>query len=260
LREGRLLLESDSADASPVVVVNQALVSNFPNQDAIGQRVRVGADSEPWRTIVGVVGDVKTSGLAAAAEPAIYLPYGQSAPLWGTGVLMRSALSAGTVAPEFRKLVAAIDPNQPVASIESMDARLNASVSAPRFTAALLFLFAGLAVLLGCIGVYGVMGCRVRWQLRELAVRQALGATPVDVMRHVLLQGAAVIAPGLLIGICGSLALGRALADILFQVSPHDPLTLAAVSAGLGAAALLACFLPAARAAQSDPLHFLRQD
>ena len=141
-----------------------------------------------------------------------------------------------------------------------MNDRLSESVSGPRFTALLLVAFAALAVVLGLIGVYGVMGCRVRWQLRELAVRQALGAQQRDVIWHVLRQGSGIILPGLLIGLLGAISLSRSLASMLYQVSPHDPLTLAAVSTSLVAVALLACWIPALRAARSDPLDLLRHD
>jgi putative ABC transport system permease protein len=133
-------------------------------------------------------------------------------------------------------------------------------VSKPRFTTTLLCAFAGLAVVLGMIGVYGVMGCRVRWQLREIAVRQALGAQRSDVVWHVLRQGFAIILPGLCLGLAGSAALSRLLSSMLYQVPANDPRTLAAVSAGLIGVALLACWIPAMRSARTDPLEALRHD
>lgn len=261
LVHGRLLAESDGANTPPVVVVNQALVRRyFPDENPLGKRIRTGPDGEPWRTIAGIAGDVKTSGLAAAPEPTIYLPYSQAGSSTGMAVILRSALSPAVIATEFRKAVAEMDPAQPVATIRSMNDRLSASVSGPRFTALLLFGFAALAIVLGLIGVYGVMGCRVRWQLRELAVRQALGAQQPDVIRHVLSQGAAIIVPGVFLGLVGAISLGRLLASMLYEVSPHDPLTLLAVSAGLAGIALLACLAPAMRAARTDPLELLRHE
>src|SRR5262249_38053108 len=159
----------------------------------------------------------KTSGLASSPEPTVYLAYRQTGAQTEIGLVVRSPLSAGVIAAELRQAVVELDPNQPVASVQSMDDRLNASVSGPRFTALLLFAFAGLAIVLGLVGVYGVMGCRVRWQLRELAVRQALGAQRRDVIRHVLRQGIGVILPGVLIGLSGAIALGRLLAAMLYQ-------------------------------------------
>jgi len=260
LREGRLIVDSDGASAPPVAIVNQALVRRyFDRQNPLGHRLRTGGDDQPWRTIAGVVGDVKTSGLASAAEPAIYLPYRQ-ADIAEVGLMIRSPLDAGTIATELRKTVASLDPNQPVATVQTMDDRLTASVSGPRFTTVLLFVFAGLAVLLGLIGVYSVMSCRVRWQLRELAVRQALGAQRKDVISHVLRQGFAIILPGVIAGFLAAIWLSKLLSSMLYEVSAHDPLTFAAVSAALVAIALLACWIPARRAARIDPLESLRQE
>jgi predicted lysophospholipase L1 biosynthesis ABC-type transport system permease subunit len=243
------------------VVVSQTLVRRyFDRENPIGKRVRTGGDDQPWRTIIGIVGDVKTSGLATDAEPTMYLPYSQADTFAEIGIVMRSPLSPGVVASELRQAVASLDANQPVASVQSMNDRLSESVSGPRFTALLLVAFAALAVVLGLIGVYGVMGCRVRWQLRELAVRQALGAQRRDVIWHVLRQGSGIILPGLLIGLLGAISLSRLLASMLYEVSPHDPLTLAAVATSLIAVALLACWIPALRAARSDPLELLRHD
>jgi putative ABC transport system permease protein len=141
-----------------------------------------------------------------------------------------------------------------------MDQRLTESVAGPRFTAALLAAFAALALFLGIAGIYGVMGCRVRWQFRELAVRQALGARRGDIIRHVLWQGIAIIAAGFGLGLAGSLAATRWMRSMLYEISPADPATFAAVSAILIAVALLACCIPAARAASLDPLPALRQE
>jgi predicted permease len=261
LLQGRLLQDSDGENAQPVVIVNQALVRRyFDRQPALGKRVRTGGDDQPWRTIAGVVGDVKTSGLASAAEPAIYLPYRQAGALTEIGLVMRSPLHSGMVAAGLRKTIAGLDPNQPVVGVQSMGDRLSESVSGPRFTTVLLFGFAGLAMVLGLIGVYGVMGCRVRWQLRELAVRQALGAQQKDVIRHVLRQGFAMILPGLFAGLLGAIWLSRLLAGMLYEVPVHDPLTFATVATGLAGVALLACWIPARRAVRSDPLQLLRHD
>jgi len=261
LLQGRLLQNADGENAPPVAIANRALVRRyFDRENPIGKRVRTGGADQPWRTIAGVVGDVKTSGLASAAEPAIYLPYRQTDAPGEIGLVMRSPLQAGIIAAELRKTVASLDPNQPVASVQAMSDRLSESVSGPRFTTVLLFAFAALAVVLGLIGVYGVMSCRIRWQLRELAVRQALGAQNKDVICHVLRQGIAIILPGLFTGLFGAIALSRLLSSVLYEVSAHDPLTFAIVPAGLVSVALLACWIPAMRATRLDPLQLLRQD
>jgi putative ABC transport system permease protein len=261
LLRGRLLEDSDGESATPVVVVSHALAQRYFNgENPIGRRVRTGGDDQPWCAIAGVVGDVKTSGLTTAPEPTIYFPYRQTDGLAEIGLVMRSPLDAGIIASELRETVTRLDPNQPVSSIQAMGDRLSQSVSKPRFTTALLCAFAGLAVVLGMIGVYGVMGCRVRWQLREVAVRQALGAQHSDVVWHVLRQGFGIILPGLCLGLLGSAALSRVLSSMLYEVPANDPLTLATVSAGLIGIALLACWIPAMRAARVDPLEALRHD
>ena len=255
LWKGRLFEDSDVN----LVVVNRALIDKyFAGQNAIGQRIRFGSDTNPWCEIAGIVANVKTSGLASAPEPAVYYPYRQSDGLTDVGLILRSPLDAGVVARELRKTVADINPNQPIAKVESLDARLTESVSKPRFTAALLCAFAALAAILGIIGVYGVVSCRVRWQMHELAVRLALGAQPRDLIRHVLAQALGMIAAGILAGIGGSLALGRLLSGMLYEVHANDPLTLGAAGLMLALVALAACWIPARRAARVDPLALLR--
>jgi predicted permease len=261
LLKGRFLQDSDGQNSLPVAVVNHALVRRyFAHENPIGRHIRTGGADQPWRTVTGVVGDVKTSGLRFAAEPAVYLPYRQTGVSTEVGIVLRSPLVVGAIASELRKAVADLDNNQPVASVQSLEDRLSASVSGPRFTALLLVAFAGLAVVLGLIGVYGVMGCRVRWQLREIAVRQALGAQRSDVIWHLIRQGVEIIVPGLFVGLCAAVGLGKLLASMLYEVSARDPFTLAALSAVLTGAALLACCIPAIQAANSDPLHILRHD
>ncbi len=262
LVEGRLIEDSDQEDATPVAVVNRELVRRYFNgAKAIGHRIGTGG---PWREIVGVVGDVKTSGLTAAPEPTLYFPFtqrdGRNEGSLDIGVILRSGLGAGTIAAEFREALHKVDPNQPVATIQSMNYRLSESVSKPRFTTVLLSTFASLAVVLGLIGVYGVMGCRVRSELRELAVRQALGAQPKEVVTHVLGQGLRIVLPGSCLGLVGSLAMSRLVATTLYDTRPNDPLTLMTVTVSVISVALLACLVPAARAARIDPLQTLRQD
>jgi len=258
LVRGRLFSVSDR---EPVVVVNRVLVEKyFRDNDAVGQHIRFGPNDSPWFEIVGIVADVKSSGLAAAPEPAVYYPYSQSDRLVDLGLIVRSPLDAQVVTNEIRKAVLSVDPNQPVSKIESLDARLTESVATPRFTAALLFAFASLAAVLGIIGVYGVVSCRVRWQMRELAVRQALGAKPRDVIGHVLRQGLGMIAIGIGAGLVGSLALSRVLSQMLYEVRANDPVTLIGVALVLSAVALLACWIPARRAARVDPLVLLRYE
>lgn len=261
LLRGRLLDDRDQESTPKSIVVNQALVDRyFRDEDPLGHRIRTGGPDQPFYEIVGVVGNVKTSGLSSAPEPAVFYAYPQTSGLSDIGLVMRSALGAGTIAGELRAAVAAIDRNQPVASIESMDDRLTASVARPRFTAALLTAFAVLAMTLGLIGVYGVIGCRVRWQFRELAVRQALGAQPRDVVRLVMRQGLAMVVAGTVLGTGGALVLGRALRALLYEVPADDPRTLVAAAAMLVTVALAACWIPARRAGRIDAAVALREE
>ena len=257
LLRGRLFSSSDRFE---VAVVNRALAGKyFRGENPIGQHISFGA-TRSWFEIVGIVADVKTSGLNAAPEPAVYYPYSPKEAFADVGVIVKSPLSEAVIGDELRRAVAAIDPNQPISTIETLNTRLSDSVSKPRFVAALLAAFAALAAILGIIGVYGVVACRVRWQMRELAVRQALGAQPGDVIRHVLRQGLTLIAVGVIAGIAGSLALSRALVGMLYEVRGNDPVTLISVAVMLSAVALAACWIPARRAARVDPLVLLRYE
>ena len=261
LLRGRLLADSDAENTQPVAVINQALARRyFPGENPLGQHVHIGPPTGPRYEIVGVVGNVKGSGLAAAPEPAIYRAFRQSPGIADLGILLRCALDPSAVARELRRAVANLDANQPVATVESMNDRLTESVAQPRFTTVMLGCFAALAALLGILGVYGVMSCRAAWQARELAVRQALGAQRRDVIGLVLRQGAGIIAPGVAIGVVGSLALGRAMASLLSEVRPNDPWTLLMVAAGVAVVALAACWIPAMRAAREDLVSTLRQE
>jgi putative ABC transport system permease protein len=257
LLRGRLFGQDNRFD---VAVINRALAEKyFHGENPIGQRIRFGATNS-WFEIIGVVADVKTSGLSAAPEPAVYYPYGPAEAFADVGIIVKSPLSEAVIGDELRKAVIAIDPNQPVSTVETLNTRLSDSVSKPRFIAVLLFAFAALAAILGIIGVYGVVSVRVRWQMRELAVRQALGAQPGDVVRHVLRQGLGMIAIGIAAGIGGSLALSRVLSGMLYEVRANDPITLVSVAMMLSLVALLACWIPARRAARVDPLVLLRYE
>jgi putative ABC transport system permease protein len=263
LLEGRFIEDSDGPNTPPVVLVGKQFARRyFPHESAVGHRLETGQREDTWYSIIGVVGDVKTSGLAAVPEPVVYTPYGQSDGLGlrELGIILRSSLRVGSVAPEFGRAVRALDPEQAIAAIETVDERLNASVSRPRFTADLLFAFACMGALLAVVGVYGVITCRVRTHLREIAVRQALGAQPWDVISHLVWHAIHIVAPGMLAGIAAALVTNRLIANLLFQVKSNDPQMLAAVCTCIGAVAFGASCLPAVRASRLDPLVSLRQD
>jgi ABC-type antimicrobial peptide transport system permease subunit len=173
---------------------------------------------------------------------------------------MRSHLGAGTVAAELRKATATLDPKLPVASVETMSDRLSESVSGPRFTTILVSAFAGMAIVLGLIGVYGVMEYRAQWQARELALRQVLGAQRWNIIAHVFRQGLAIILSGVCAGLLGAVGLSRLLSSWLYQVSVRDPVTFTVAPLALISVGLLACLVPAMRAAGSDPIRLLRHE
>lgn len=262
LMAGRFLRDTDRRGSLPVVVVNHQFAHRyFPHESALGHRLETGETENTLYTIVGVVGDVKTSGLATAPEPVVYTPYDQTdgQRLRGLGIVMQSSLPMASIAPEFRNVVKSIDPEQPIATMETIDGRLNASVSRPRFTAHVLFFFAFAGILLAMIGVYGVIACRVRSHVREIAVRQAVGATPWDVLVHILGHGVRFIFPGVAAGVAVALMANRLISSLLFEVKPEDPTSLALVCAGITTIAFCAVFVPALRVSRLDPLLSLRE-
>lgn len=261
LLQGRFIRDTNGPSAAPVVLVSGELALRYFPHHPIGQRPKAGDTREGvWYTIVGVVGDVKTSGPASPPEPVVNVPYGQSAGefLRDLGIVVRSPLPLAAIALALREVVARIDPEQPIGAIETIDNRLNESVARPAFTASLLSALSVLGVLLAAIGVYGLVSCRVRSQMRELAVRQALGAPAATLIVQIVRNAAAVAALGLVCGLALTLAGTRVLSAMLFQVSPREPIVLIGVCAAVLLASLAACLLPAWKATRIDTLAVLR--
>ena len=262
LRNGRLLRDSDRAESTPVVVVNNQFAQRyFPGENPLGHRLQTEENENAWYTIVGLVGDVKTSGLAASPEPTVYTPFEQcrGGAIRDLGILMRSALPLSSIAPAFRKVVHDLDADQPVTIVDTLNERLNASVSRPRFAADVLSTFSCFGLILASIGVYGVLTCRTRAQMREIAVRHALGAQRGTILLYVLGYALRLVVPGLLVGIALGMAGNRLLVSLLYEVKPGDPAVLVFVSCGIVLAAFAASFLPAFRASRLDPLISLRE-
>lgn len=261
LRRGRLLGTQDGAQSPKVIVINEALAArSFAGVNPLGHRIRGGFVQPDWWTVVGIAGNVRTSGLAAKPEPTIYYPLEQSPKPEEVAVVLRTPFDAGTMAGQIRSKVTALDPLQPVALIQSMDDRLSESVGQPRLVTILVSAFAILATLLGLVGVYSVMACSLRWQARDLAIRSALGARPAQVKFHLLRQGGMIILAGVAAGAAGALVVTQGLRSLLFEVGPRDPSTFAAAAILLGGCAALACWLPARRAARVNPAAVLRSD
>jgi putative ABC transport system permease protein len=265
LIEGRTFEQRDGADAPPVVVINQAMARHFwGNQSPIGRRIRPGFQY-PWRTVIGVVADVKNAGLDQPAGTELYLPYRQMGANFGFGlrgvyVVLRTDGDPQSLAHGAVSVIHGIDPSLPVAGVRTMDDVLTAAESQPRFLTLLLTLFSAAAMALAAIGIYGLMAYAVAQRTQELGIRMALGAQPRDVLRLILGNGMGLTAVGILIGLAAALALSRTMASLLFGVSPTDALTYAGVSTLLGLVALAACYIPARRAMQVDPMIALRYE
>ena len=259
LLQGRVFTDRDTADIPSVYIVNETLARRFwPNEDPIGKRVRYN-DVDPWGEIVGVVEDVKFDGLHLASAPHLFEPYQQNA--WTFLVVtIRSPLDQNTLLAAVQREVKALDPDLPVSSVRMMEDVLAESLATRRFVLLLFGLFAGVALLLATVGIYGVLTASVSQRTRELGIRMALGATARDVGRMIVGQGLKLVLTGVVTGVAGALALQRVIGKLLFDVSPTDPLTFTVIAFLLIGVALLACWIPAKRAASVDPLVALRSE
>jgi predicted permease len=247
-----------------VVLVDQTLQRRYwPNEDPLGKQISFGGGPAgrpvPSFTIVGVVGDIKSDGFDAPTAPHIYLPVRQS-PGYSSVVFLRSAGNPETLGESIRHEVQSIDPNIPVFSVRTMDQIISRSMAERRFALQLLGIFAGVALLLAAIGIYGVMAYSFSQRTHEIGIRIALGAQRMDIFRMAVGEGMQLVAIGLAIGLMGAAALTRSVRTMLFDVSPADPITFGAISATLAAVAFLACYVPARRATRVDPLVALRDE
>jgi putative ABC transport system permease protein len=263
LLKGRDFTPLDIRGANNVVIVNQALVDrSFPGEDPIGRRIQpgVGEDGkEPWRQIVGVVGNVKHRRLNLPDDPECYAPEEQVG--WGSlSGVVRSDLPGGNLIPTIREQVRAIDKDLPIYRVRTMDEYVSRSVSLPRLDSTLLGIFAALALALAAVGVYGVMSYGVAQRTNEMGIRMSLGAQQGDVLRLVLRQGLVVALVGVGLGLVGALGAMRLLASLLFGVSPSDPVTFGCVACILMLCAVAACYIPAWRASHVDPMVALRYE
>ena len=265
LQRGRFFDAHDNADSQPVIVISRQLAEQYwPGQDATGKRLKIGPlDSpNPWLTVVGVVGDVRQAGLYGDPRMDLYAPYAQDrrAFIAPRDLVLRTKGDAASVAAAVRQAVWSVDKDQPVSHVRTMDQVFAAAISQERFQALLLGLFAALALVLACVGLYGVISYAVVQRTHEIGVRMALGARPRDVLSLVLRQGMGLTIVGLVVGIgVGSVAT-RVLSDMLYGVTPRDPLTFVGVPALLLLVAFLACYIPARRATRIDPLVALRYE
>jgi predicted permease len=268
LRSGRAFDEHDQVGAPGALIVNETLAKAvWPEGNALGQRVLMGggAIDSVWRTVVGVVGDVKHRGLDAAPRPEMYMPEAQ----WpaGTGTAPRSLYLAirtsgdpALVAGPLRATLASIDPDVPLAEVQPMRDAVGAWAAQRKLTMLIVTLFAALALTLGAVGIYGVMAHLVVQRSREIGIRIALGAVPREILRLVAGQGALIVGAGILLGALASVVATRWITGMLYEVRPTDPLTFALTAAALAIVAAVATLVPAVRATRLDPIDTLRSE
>jgi putative ABC transport system permease protein len=262
LRAGRLFNDGDTQGAPSVALLSETLARRlFLNEDPLGKRLSIGGIGAELTTVIGVVNDIRYTGLDGEIEQAVYLSYRQL-PRSGMSLVLRGAVEPSSLAPALRNAVREIDPALPVYDVTTMNQRLSNSnsVAESRFNMLLLGGFAALALLLAGVGVYGVISYVVSQRTREIGIRTALGAQSADIARLFIKQGMALVLLGVAIGSIGAFALTRLMTSLLFDISANDPLTFAGAALLLSLVAMLACYLPARRAARIDPLASLRRE
>jgi putative ABC transport system permease protein len=258
--KGRHFTDRDNQASTGVAIVSDTWARQFVQKDdPIGKRIKLGGrdSTRPWLSIVGIAGDVRDTALESEARPCVYVPYPQFASL-GMTLVVRTDADSKALIPAIRDEVRAVDKDQPVTDIKTMDQYVSDSVSGRRTNAMLLGVFATLALVLAAVGMYGVMSYAVTQRVHEIGIRMALGAQKSDVIKLIVGSGMALVLAGIMIGLAGALALSRALSSLLYEVSATDPMTFAGVSLVLIAVALLASYIPARRATKVDPMIALR--
>ena len=260
LVRGRLFDERSSGDAQNKVIVNEALVRrHWPGEDPIGKRIKISWSDDREDEIVGVVGNVRHSGLDAEARSTTYWPYARN-PYAAMTVTVRTTGDAASVVSAIRGFVRDRDPDLAVADIKTMDQVVSRSVAQRRLMMVMLGIFAAAALLLSAVGIYGVIAYGVTQRTQEIGIRLALGAQRADVLKMIVGQAAWLSVVGIAFGAAGALLLTRLMTDLLFQVKPFDPVTFAAVACGLVLVALLAGYVPGRRATRVDPVVALRAE
>ena len=266
LIEGRLISLDDTKDAPPIAVINETMAAQYwPDGDALGKRFRIGSPETPWIEIVGVVRDERSAALNAPVNRRWFRPHAQWSQTQGNAIrgmtlVIRTAGDPLALAAPVRQVIREMDANLPVAEVRTLESVLRDSIGRQRFTMLLLAVFAGSALLLAAIGVYGVMAFWVTERTREIGVRMALGATRGEVAGLVVRQALKPAAIGIVVGGLTGLALTRLVSGLLYGVPPHDPLTFGVAPVLLLSIALLAAWLPARRAARQDPVKALHYE
>ena len=257
LLQGRVFNDGDASNAAKVTIISQAFANQFAaGENLLGKRLNV---KDEWHTVIGVVSDIRQSGLDEEAAPHVYVSYRQMAPS-RTGLLIRTSTDPLSLVAAVRAQIQTVDKDQPIYNVNTMTAMMNAAVAPRRLNLVLLAAFAALALVLAAVGIYGVMANLVTQRTGEIGLRMALGAQPRDVLRNVIWRGMKLTLVGTVIGLAASFALLRVMTSLLFGVSADDGVTFAAITLLLLAVSLLACYLPARRATKVDPLVALRYE
>jgi predicted permease len=260
LIRGRLFTDQDTPDRPPVAIINDTIARRFfADQDPIGKRLGIPDDPAFWREIVGVVGDVKQEGLRAPIAPQVYEPFAQR-PRRSFSIVVRALGDPTSLAGEVRRAVLAVDPRQPLSSMQTLETLIARSITRDRFAAWLLASFAALAAVLAAIGIYGLIAYSVARRTSELGLRMALGADRGAILRLVLGESLRLVCIGLAIGLVAALAVTRVLSTLLYEIEPRDPLTIGGAAALLAVTAIAAALLPAQRASRVDPMTALRSE
>lgn len=263
LLRGRDFLESDTSDSPPVVVINNTMANKFwPGEEPVGKQVGLGSSRFPLMTIIGIVADVKRLSLRESPGPEMYVPYTQKVypSMQIMHVVLRSTNDVASVTGSVREAINKLDPDLPMAKVTTLTNLVDNSLAQPRFSMLLLSAFGAIALLLACLGVYGVISYSVVQRTQEIGIRLAVGAQPRQVLAMILGQGARLAGIGIAIGLLAALAVTRIMASFLYGVQATDPITFASVTLLLIVVALLACYLPARRATRIDPLIAIRYE
>lgn len=260
LLRGRGFTPDDTATSPPVIVINQTTARKiWPNEDPLGKRVKSGGLDGPWRTVVGVVGDVRHYRLDEPPTMQSYFPNTQ----WPDDMVVlaiRSSSSPEKLVAVVRQQISAVDKGQPLYEVAAMGELLFTTLAPRRLTMMLICIFAGLAAVIAAVGIYGVISYAVTQRTQEIGIRMALGAQPGAIVRMVVAEGLRITAAGIALGLAGAMALGRLIESMLFDVKPLDSVTFVGVTVLLGAVALLAAYIPARRTAGVDPITALRYE
>jgi putative ABC transport system permease protein len=257
LVRGRDFTDQDTLDTTLGVVVSEKTAKHYwPNDDPIGKRLKPGstAGSSPWRTVIGVVKDVRQNDFIAEPKMQMYFSFRQVRSLVANALVARTAVDPLSLGTSVRNSVWSVDKDQPVSNMDSMEHIVAGAVARQRFSMLLLAIFAGVALVLAAVGIYGVMSYSVAQQTREIGIRMALGAQRGDVLRMTVKQALKLVGLGLILGLVVAFILTRVMATLLFGISATDPLTFFSISVVLLAVALLASYIPALRATKVDPM------